>query len=193
MLQPIKRTALEDKSFAESLSKAASIVLNGPLTQDLLSRLQAQVWLETTNGRNCFNNNPGNITGTFNGDYWEPGWVNLTDSSSARDRDLHELMLKGEAPSKFRSYPNLESGLIDYLSFLKKRFPTVIEAAAEGDSQQMARNIFSSHYSQLEKNMTVEAVGENIDSLANKFVGEGLYSGFPKAGTQEVNEAWGSS
>lgn len=177
---PTTRTPLSEKETAVSLQKSAGIVFGGQISQALLSLLLAQIWTETGAGKNCFNYNVGNITGEFNGDYWPAPWMVLDDNSSQRYRELNALALKGQAPSKFRAYPNLDSGVIDYCLLLKRRFPTIIAAASEDDSQAMGEAIFSSGYSQLEAGQTPDKVAANLRSLADGFLARGLFQGLPK-------------
>lgn len=109
--------------------------------------LLAQVWLETARGQSMIQHNWGNITGTFRGDYWEPPWVHVSPDSSERDRRLNALMLEGKAPSQFRAYPDHETGLHDYLSFLTKtRFEPIVDAAEAGDPDAMAVQIQRTGY-----------------------------------------------
>lgn len=179
------RTPLNEKDTATSLQKCAGIVLGPELSQSLLSLLLAQIWIETGEGKNCFNFNVGNITGDFNGDFWPAPWMILDDNSSERYKTLNALALEGKAPSKFRAYPNLDSGIIDYLSLLKRRFPTIIAAASENSSQAMAEAIFSSKYAQLEAGQTPDKVAANLESLANGFLVRGLFKDLPKVWGQE--------
>lgn len=118
----------------------------GGLHRHQAALLLAQVALETANGNACDNNNPGNITGAFNGDFFRPAWFEVTADSSPQLQALHAAMLKGQAPNKFRAYPEPLLGFIDYARQLQTKFPSILQAAAANDPDGMGRAIKSSGY-----------------------------------------------
>lgn len=113
-----------------------------------LPLLLALVWIETGRGKSVQNNNPGNLSASehYDGDAWRPPWFELTDASSPRDRELHDQMLKGEAPSAFRAYASAIEGFRDFTDHLKSSFPEVVTAAKTGDAEQL-RLALSKKYS----------------------------------------------
>lgn len=118
----------------------------GGLNRHQAALLLAQVALETAQGQACDNNNPGNITGAFNGDFFRPAWFEVTADSSPKLRALHEAMKRGQAPNKFRAYPEPLLGFIDYAKFIKGRFASILDTAAANDPAAMARAIKTSGY-----------------------------------------------
>lgn len=98
--------------------------------------LLALVWIETAQGKSMQNFNPGNFTAaeTYDGDAWRPPWFDEpTDATTPRNRELHEKMLKNEAPRAFKAYPSLDAGMRGYLHDLRHTFPAVLVAAKGGD------------------------------------------------------------
>jgi hypothetical protein len=94
------------------------------------------------------NNNMGNITANarWEGDAWRPPWFepNQTNPKLAA---LHDRMIKGEAPSAFRSYPTAAAGFADFARVLHSTFPSVLEAAKTGDPRAFVLALHDSGYS----------------------------------------------
>lgn len=132
---PMKTTPVSSAQVAAAFIPAYKKIFGedaGPVAGPMLLSL---AWIETARGTSMQNYNVGNITAgkTYSGAKWEPPWVNVTDASSARNKALHEQMVKGLAPSAFRSYPTLDAGMEDFLRQLKSTFQEVIAAAKTGD------------------------------------------------------------
>lgn len=83
------------------------------------------------------NHNIGNITASerFDGAVWRPPWFELDPGALQRGEvspklvELHEAMLRGQAPSAFRAYPSADDGARDFARVLAKNFPEVLRAA----------------------------------------------------------------
>lgn len=133
-----------------------------------LPLLMSLVWIETARGKSVQNNNLGNITASENyqGEAWRPPWFDLEGGTAATERNikLHDLMLKGQAPSAFRAYTILIDGAEDFIRQLERNFPEVLEAAAEGDPTGF-RDALAQHYSHDYKNTPPG----NFESLAKEF------------------------
>jgi len=138
----------------------------GGLSQHQAALLLAQVALETAQGAACDNNNLGNLTGTFNGFFFRPAWFELAPDASPKLQALHAAMLKGQAPSQFRAYPEPLLGAIDYAKLIKARFPSILAAAAANDPDGMASAIKSSGYTP----DLPAGVGASLRSLRDKFL-----------------------
>lgn len=108
--------------------------------------LLALVQVET--GGVPMNNNAGNISASpkWEGDAWRPPWFE-PGNPNPKLAALHERMLKGEAPSAFRSYPTAAAGFADFARVLRLTFPTVLAAAKTGDPAAFVMALHDSGYS----------------------------------------------
>lgn len=105
--------------------------------------------IETGRGKSSQNHSLGNITATkdWRGDIWRPPWYSVDAGSSARNLELHEQMLKGQAPSAFRAYGSFDEGVEDYLRFLNQpHFRPIIDAASLNDPGRTIAAIKSTSY-----------------------------------------------
>lgn len=105
--------------------------------------------IETARGRSRFNFNLGNISASsrFIGDAWRPPWFEPpTETTSERNRILHEAMKRGEAPSAFRAYPTEEEGSADFARQIVRTYPEVLHAADQTDANTL-RLAISQKYS----------------------------------------------
>ena len=100
-------------------------------TPEQLPALLAHTAIETARWRSLQNHNVGNISAddTSDVEFWRPTWFEVDDSSSERDKRLHELMLQHKEPRAFRSYSSLDAGAAAYYDLLNRRFPNMLEAA----------------------------------------------------------------
>jgi hypothetical protein len=157
-------TASDAKSAVESAYRS-ELGRDPELTQEL-PLLMALVWIETARGRSVQNNSPGNISASdsYQGKAWRPTWFEVDDSSSDRDKQLHQAMLENRAPSAFRAYDSLAEGAADFIRQLSHTFPEVLDAAAEGDPTGF-RDALAQHYSKDYKNTPPG----NFESLAKEF------------------------
>lgn len=121
----------------------------------------ALLWVECARGRAVIAHNCGNLAAGgyaknkagewvdvawWTGSYWRPGWY--ASPPEARYQDLHERMLRGEAPSAFRAYPSREAGVRSYVKLLAdKRFAGVIAAARRDDPKAFVEALRDSGYS----------------------------------------------
>jgi len=107
-----------------------------PTKRGLVSILSL-VWIETARGTALKNHNFGNISAgeSFPGDAWRPAWFDFDGGTAITERniELHERMLRGEAPKAFRSYVSTEAGALDFVRQLRGGFPEVLAAAELGD------------------------------------------------------------
>lgn len=127
--------------------------------------LQAQIAIETANGRGMQNFNVGNLivsSSQQNGPalFWRPSWFRIDENSSARDLELHQLMLDGREPSAFRAYGSLEEGIEAYVRRVRERFPTLLQAR---DARTFVTQWKASGYT---PRLNVEATLRNFRQLA---------------------------
>lgn len=153
--------------------------------------LLGQLMLETDNGHAMDNNNPGNITTpSERAPFFRPAWFTVNEQSSARMKELHELMLKGKAPRAFRAYETLTDGLRDYLHQLQKSFPTLLKASGTGDPTKFAEAIKSSRYT---PDINPRAVARSLATLQEQYINEGLFNVFPLVAPASPASGSGSS
>lgn len=164
-------------SSAQLLSalRAGGIEPNGDQARLLL----AQIWLETAAGKSCNNMNPGNITAgpKWAGDFFRPLWFTVDASSSAKMVELHNKMLKGQAPNAFRAYDTFEHGFSDYVSQLVHTFPSILRAAETGDAGAVASAIKTSGYAP----DAPPGTDRSLATLARQFEAAGVFAQLPKA------------
>lgn len=160
----------------EQIKTAVANTWDGDLSQNELANLSALVAIETGRGKSVQNHSPGNVTAaqSYPGMVWRPPWFELTPSSSDRDIRLHELMLKGQAPSAFRAYNSFQEGFADWRKMLEKSFPEVL-AAAKGSAGEQFGNALAQKYSGDYKNNT--AAFRSLELLADEFGGTSVLGG----------------
>jgi hypothetical protein len=134
---------------------------------DQCALLLAQMMLETANGSACFNHNPGNMSAaaSYSGEIYRPVWYEVDATSPARIVELHKQMLKGKAPSAFRSYPTLEAGTRDHFSMLGHVFPMLLAASRTADPLKFSEAIRSSNYT---PGINVTEVAHSLEQLQRK-------------------------
>lgn len=179
-MREVPRVKTPVSTGAASQFLLAALVANGeqPHRQEA-QLLLAQLWLETARGTACDNFNPGNITAgsKWTGDIFRPAWFTVTDKSSAKLKQLHALMLKGQAPNAFRSYDTFERGFADYVTQLLHTFPSIVRAARSADASAVARAIKSSGYAPDMQPGT----DKSLDSLRAEFERGGVFRALPLA------------
>jgi len=137
-------------------------IFMGKVTRDLATFLLAQIWIETNQGHSLIQNNWGNISASESyPTFWRPPWFDQAEidkepnpDKKARYQELHLCMQTGRgsdgkpcgAPRAFRAYPDLLTGLKDYVAQLGHHFPSVLTAAASGNPSEMAHAIKDSRY-----------------------------------------------
>lgn len=151
--QSATKAALEEALGDESIAA----------TVDIVALLAALIWIETGAGRSCQNFNVGNITASasFPGNAWRPPWFESDPEASPRNRDLHEKMLRGQAPSAFRAYGELDEGMRDFVHRVKVDFPEVLASAATGDPDAFRIALsrkYSHDYANIEATRTLASV-----------------------------------
>lgn len=170
----------------------------GVVTQEAGRLILAQVWLETGRGKSMFNNNWGNITagGSWLGDFWRPPWFNKVELDALPNGDrktkllaLHQQMLEGRAPQKFRAYNSMLDGLRDYTARLNREFHALVDAAKTGSPDKYADAIRSSGYNKDADPSTAAS----LRSLMNEFEHKGYFSNLPKAQAPAASSSQDSS
>lgn len=134
------------ESIASALRAAYAAEFGKVIDRTTAELLTAQILIETANGQGVKNNSPGNITASskWAGDAWRPPWFEPpTETTSARNRDLHAKMKAGNAPSAFRAFATWDEGMRDYVRTLARQFPTIVAARSP---RQLAEAIFNSGY-----------------------------------------------
>lgn len=118
-----------------------------PKPERVAQHLLSLVWIETGAGTKMVQNNWGNLTGEYEGNFWRPAWFKVDASSSARMRELNRRMLAGKAPSKFRAYPSRGDGLEDFVRLMyQPRYAPMLNAARAGDTIAFADAVHSTGY-----------------------------------------------
>lgn len=144
-------TPLTASNAAAAVVRAYREVFGDDPTKRVLVALLSLVWIETAQGTAVKNNNFGNISAgrNFAGDAWRPPWFDFDGGTAVTEQNinLHERMLRGEAPEAFRAYATEELGARDYVRVLRASFPEVL-AAAELDDADAFRVALSQKYSQ---------------------------------------------
>ena len=157
-----------DKVGAFSALKAA---WGEGLTRELARGLLSLVWIETGAGKSMKNFNAGNISASskYTGKVWRPTWfAEPTADTSPRDRDLHEKMLKGQAPSAFRAYDSLAQGFQDFVAQLQHTFPEVLVNAETGTPdtfRQALAQKYSHDYSNPKATATFTSLWRDFDPI----------------------------
>jgi peptidoglycan hydrolase-like protein with peptidoglycan-binding domain len=185
----------------DSAVKAISIQVLpsiGVVTQEAGRLILAQMWLETGRGKSLFNNNVGNITAgaSWLGDFWRPPWFNKASIDAMAEGEqktrllaLHQAMLEGKAPQKFRAYNSMLDGLRDYTARLNREFHAIVDAAKTGSPEAYADAIRSSGYNKDADPSTAAS----LRSLMNEFEHKGYFASLPKAQAPAASSSQDSS
>lgn len=133
-------TVVSQQDALESTRRLWPSVFGEQPSSQALALILALEWIETAQGKRCFNNNAFNVSAgsTYPNDAWRPPWFDFDGGTNVTDRNvqLHEAMLKGNAPSAFRSYTTLDAGVTDGLRVLRKNNASIIAAAKTGDADK---------------------------------------------------------
>jgi hypothetical protein len=168
------------------------------LTQEAGRLVLAQIWIENGRGNAMFNNNWGNIAATskWTGDFWRPPWFfkDKVDAmpegeEKARLLRIHQEMLEGQAPQKFRAYSSMMAGLKDYIARLNNEFHGLVDALKTGSPDAYADAIRSTGY---DRNASPQTAN-TLRSLMGEFERKGYFSTFPKAQAPVVSSQEPSS
>lgn len=139
------RTPLSTRQIVDGLSGAYLELEGQDIPERLLESLTVLVLIETDHGRALDNNNSGNVSAnpsTYGGYYFRPRWYALTEASTDRDRELHQLMLDKKAPEAFRAYMTAQDGFKDYLRhFLADKRRPLLEAFEAGNAAAMVAEL----------------------------------------------------
>jgi flagellum-specific peptidoglycan hydrolase FlgJ len=136
-----KKTALSKGDLTKALIEGWKKLFNTEPTQQQLLIVLSQIGIETGNGTDIYNYNLGNITKTPKDsfDYF------LNQDSMPKTQDGKTVWTKYIA--KFRSYDNLEQGVLDYLKFIsKKNYQNVWNAVLEGDPKKFVHELKQKGY-----------------------------------------------
>jgi hypothetical protein len=146
------------------------------LHRDMAALLLAQIGFET-GFTHCDNNNPGNISSSDHTGrtFFRPAWFTVDDSSSVKLHQLHDAMLRGEAPRAFVAYNTLADGFDDYARELVQQSPEILTAARTGDARATADAIKRSHYTP----DAPRTLPQTLDSLRKQFLARGFFADLP--------------
>jgi hypothetical protein len=179
---PATNTPIRDTDAAALLVSCLRRELGRVPSRNLAAFLLAQLWLESARGTAMNNNNPGNLTAnpdTTTSDFWRPPWfAEPTESTSTRNRQLHEAMQHGQAPSAFLAFPTMLAGFETYVSWIHRKFPSIEQAAESGDSLQVAKAIRTSGYC---PDCEPTATAKTLGSFRTQFLGKGFFNSLPLA------------
>lgn len=165
---PRKSTSLSKNEAYMALSDA--LEMEGIVPEpSILGLLLAQIWIENGAGKSFVNYNWGNLTATekYGGTVWRPPWYTVNSNSSSRDKNLHSLMNKGQAPRAFLAFNSHEDGAREYVQWLKKdRFRPILDAAAAGNPALFAAQIVDTGYC---PDCNKPSFANSIASIARQF------------------------
>lgn len=151
-----------------ALMVPALLALDEQSPERVAQHLLSLVWIETGGGK-LIQHNWGNLAGEYRANFWRPPWFEITESSSPRNIVLHEQMLRGKAPSKFRAYPDRGEGLDDFLNLVYSRpFAGMIVAARAGDTRAFADAVHDSGYCPDDACRGARTIA-SYEKLTNKF------------------------
>lgn len=176
------RTATTPEQVAEVLTLVL-LSFTDSATREQASLLLAQLMLEVANGAACYNWNVGNITSDETGTFYRPVWFTVNEDSSARMKELHEAMLRGQAPRAFRAYSALEGGIYDYLRVLQHNFRSLWDASLTGDPNEFGSAIKTSRYTPDAPRGTIESIAK----LQSQYLQKGLFAKLPPLDGTEPN------
>jgi hypothetical protein len=119
----------------ETAASIRAALANRGLSNRQVDFLTAHILIETSRGQNVFQHNVGNIAVTRSTQragvvpFWRPPWFAPAPDASDRTKQLHEDMLRNQAPSAFAAYASLGDGVDGYLEFLHRdRFRPMLDA-----------------------------------------------------------------
>lgn len=170
IIVPAKRTPLSPEAASRAVLSSWDSIFGGTPDLDTFALIMALVWIETARGSSLMNNNFGNISASekYQGQAWRPPWFNPpTDTTSERNRHLHEEMKAGRAPSAFRAYDTPEQGSLDYVRQLQRSFPEVVQAAGTGDVNSFRLALSQKYSKDYAKNAA--AINQNLASFQSQF------------------------
>lgn len=124
--RPTRATAIE--AFG-ALREACRRVLGREPTPNEALVLWAQSAHETAGWTRMPCWNPAGIKGSYKGAYFE---AMTTEGAGAKARRVLQ---------RFRAYPDLPSGMADWLDVLKRGYPLALKGAAEGDIEAFTNGL----------------------------------------------------
>ncbi len=145
-----KQTPVNETEMTKAVIQAFTDMVGKAPTKDQVALLIAQNNLETGSRKDMYNWNVGNITHVDGDgfDYWEgKDWHYIKAPGSLKEQKQYYV-------AKFRAYPDLKSGVKDYLSFLKRRTGVrnkILEADPIGFSKELKK---SKYYTAHEEDYT---------------------------------------
>lgn len=175
---PMQTTPVLPADAVSALNVGLTARIGSPPKKNVVRLLLAQIWMESRGGA-LKNNNVGNLSAggfvngverlSWSGDYWRPPWFSNPSSPT------YALMMAGQEPSAFRSYPDIHSGMNGYLDLLSRAdMQQILVSAATGDTTAFAQAIKNSHYTPA---LNVPATARTFDGLLASFDAQGLFDG----------------
>lgn len=159
--QKVKRisTPVSSTEMSGALIKAWKNLFDTTPTKEQLAVVMAQNNLETGHRKSMYNFNVGNIT---------------TDGFSGipyfDDLETNEQIKPGiweKANLKYRAYPNLDAGVLDYLKFIKRR--PAFKYVLSGDPGSFSKSLkMSGYYTGNEEPYTKSLIGLHNQYLKSK-------------------------
>lgn len=143
----------------------------------------ALAWVETNHGRSVIQNNAGNVSCRDDGsvDFWRPPWFSGDNPKYA---ELHERMLRGQAPRAFRAYDTALLGWADFLREVVRRKP-LLAAMAANDAGAVVQALHDTNYS---KDYGAQHV-PTFESLARDFRARGYFADWQKVNAPGVRKS----
>lgn len=182
-------TSVAPEAFFAAMVKAAP-----SLSHETICILMAQSALETGRWKKVINNNVGNIKSVPGRDYCFVATTERMTSTSAHqmaDASALVRILKDDGKMatalfypphsmcRFRSFPDLDTGIVEYLALLEHRYEKAWQSVLSGNPSQFASNLHSLGYYTADPAEYTKAVV----SLFNEF----SRANFPLAAAENEN------
>jgi len=133
-------TPVSDQKMIEAIQKAWTELMGSAPTKEQVALIMAQNALETGHRKSMWNNNVGNITTDGKGGY--NYFDTLTTSEQISPGKWKKMNLK------YRAYPTLEAGVMDYLKFLSKnsRYAEAWKNILNPDPESFSKSLKKAKY-----------------------------------------------
>lgn len=149
--------------------------------------LLALLWNENARGRAIIQHNWGNLSTrpSPERDYWRPPWFDrekieaMDEPRRSTMLSIHERMLRNEEPEAFRAWPDHETGALQWLSSLKRTFPSILRAARKNSAVAMQDAVSGSGYC---ASPACKTIAPSYRSLRNEIRAQGLFASLKGSG-----------
>lgn len=148
--------------------------------------LLALLWNENARGRAIIQHNWGNLSThpSRGGDYWRPPWFDrakieaMDEPRRSQMLHIHERMLEGQEPEAFRAWPDQETGARQWISSLKRTFPSILRASKKNSAVAMQNAVYGSNYC---VSPACKTIAPSYRKLRADIRRQGLFAGLPSS------------